>query len=140
MDDAKLIAQYESLEDPDLRAEFLLCHGIHREELAAMRRRAKRARPGSTQETATPSDCAVPRSLRAERRRCRSARRPLTRRRESRNPRTSPVVLGTGRKARPARRTVVTTVTTTTSTSTSTTAALTTTVTHTVTTVTTFGG
>ncbi len=132
MDEYKFITQYDSLEDPDLRAEFLLCHGIHGQELASMRRRlAERAQAGPT-EQAPPSDPSVSRSPRPAPRRCRSIRRPVTRRRDSGSPRATPAT-SYSRKPRATRRTVV--VTTTTTTTITPTAA--TTVTRTVTTVTT---
>ncbi|GBQ03665.1 hypothetical protein SSP531S_51400 [Streptomyces spongiicola] len=131
MDEYKFITQYDSLEDPDLRAEFLLCHDIHDQELASMRRRlAKRAQAGST-EQAPPSGPSASRAPRPARRPCRSIRRPVTRRRDSGSPRTTPAV-SSGRKTRATRRTVVITTTTTTTTVTAVT-----TVTRTVTTVTT---
>ncbi|WOI59360.1 hypothetical protein [Streptomyces fradiae] len=130
MDENRFITQYDNLEDPDQRAEFLLCHGIHGQELASMRRRlAKRAQARPTVQ-APPSGPSASRSPRPARHRCRSIRRPVTRRRDSGSPRATPAV-SSSRKTRAARRTVVITTTTTT------TITAATTVTRTVTTVTT---
>lgn len=69
---AWFIREYDNTEDPDLRAELLMCHGIHPQVLASERRRlARHAQSQPTEQTTTPFVPPVPR-------RSRSTRRPAT--------------------------------------------------------------
>ncbi|WLQ33978.1 hypothetical protein P8A18_11235 [Streptomyces castrisilvae] len=85
----RFIREYDALEDPDLRAELLACHGIHPQVLAAERRRLTRPSTAPTEQVATPSDPAVRRTSRA-------TRRPATPRRAGR-PRSYQVTRSTRR-------------------------------------------
>ncbi|WP_329033215.1 hypothetical protein OIE71_11600 [Streptomyces sp. NBC_01725] len=97
---AWFIKEYDNMEDPDLRAELLMCHGIHPSVLASERRRlARRKKFSPAEQATTPS---VPRTSRA-------TRRPTTPRRSG-GPRTYQVTRT--RRIRKAGRTV-TSVTTT---------------------------
>ncbi|MFD7874521.1 hypothetical protein ACFV5G_10500 [Streptomyces sp. NPDC059766] len=104
---AWFIKRYDALEDPELRAELLMCHGIHPEVLASWRRRLARIDKFTpTEQVTTRSTCSVPWYPRS------------TRRRSTRGPRTYPTAPA-GRRIRCyTGRTVVTTVTTTKSTDT----------------------
>lgn len=78
---AWFIKEYDSLEDPDLRAELLTGHGIHPQVLASERRRlARLTRASHTEQTTTPPVSPAPRTSRATRRPTtpRSAGRPRT--------------------------------------------------------------
>ncbi|MFS0695831.1 hypothetical protein [Streptomyces nitrosporeus] len=104
----RFIRKYDSLEDPELRAEFLACHGIHPQVLAAERRRLARSpRPTTapTEQVATPSDPPVRRVSRA-------TRRPTTPRHAGR-PRTYQVTRSTRRVHTNGRTTTVVTTTVT---------------------------
>ncbi|MFG2592892.1 hypothetical protein [Streptomyces sp. NPDC048438] len=101
------IRKYDGLEDPELRAELLTCHGIHPQVLAAERRRLARLlrTTARTEEVATPSDPSVRRVSRA-------TRRPTTPRRAGR-PRTHQVTRSTRRVYANGRTTTVVTTTVT---------------------------
>ncbi|MCX4772359.1 hypothetical protein OG322_23980 [Streptomyces sp. NBC_01260] len=111
------IRKYDELDDPELQAELLTCHGIHPQVLATERRRLARLShtTARTESVATPSDPPVRRASRV-------TRRPTTPRRAGR-PRTYQVTRST-RRVRTNGRTVtivtttvtVTTVTTVTTT------------------------
>ncbi|MFJ1543567.1 hypothetical protein [Streptomyces sp. NPDC088246] len=112
---ARFIKEYDDMEDPDLRAELLMCHGIHPEVLASERRRiARRKKMSSTEQTTTPS---VPRRLPRARRTSRAIRRPSTPRRAG-SPHAYQVTrtrtIRTTRGTKTVVTTTVTTVTTTT--------------------------
>ncbi|MFC8260626.1 hypothetical protein ACFUNF_24180 [Streptomyces sp. NPDC057291] len=66
---ARFIKEYDNTEDPDLRAELLMCHGIHPDLLASERRRlARRKKMSSTERSTAPSEPRVRRTSRATRR------------------------------------------------------------------------
>ncbi|MEU0116158.1 hypothetical protein ABZ137_21175 [Streptomyces bobili] len=102
---AWFIRKYDDTEDPDLRAELLMCHGIHPQVLASERRRlAHRAQSQPTKQTTTPF------------RTSRATRRPTTPRRAG-SPRTYQVKVTRTQRIRTAKgnatvATVTTTVTT----------------------------
>ncbi|MET7367998.1 hypothetical protein ABZS61_19500 [Streptomyces sp. NPDC005566] len=103
---ARIITEYDNLEDPDLRAELLTCHGILPQVLASERRRlARLTQTSHTEQTPTPPvfSPAPPRTSRA-------TRRPTTPRRAGR-PRTHRQVTRT-RRIRTTGRTVTITTTT----------------------------
>ncbi|MDX3524431.1 hypothetical protein [Streptomyces scabiei] len=104
---AWFIKKYDNTEDPDLRAELLMCHGIHPQVLASERRRlARRAQSQPTEQTTTPFVPPVPR-------RSRATRRPTTPRRAG-SPRTYQIKVTRTKKIRSAKRTAtIVTVTTT---------------------------
>ncbi|MER5468840.1 hypothetical protein [Streptomyces sp. NPDC002685] len=107
---AWFIKEYDKTEDPDLRAELLMCHGIHPQILASERRRlARRAQSQPTeQQTTTPFVPHVPRTFRT-----RATRRPTTPRRVG-GPRTYRIKVTRTKKIHTAKRTAtVVTVTTT---------------------------
>ncbi|MFB7557955.1 hypothetical protein [Streptomyces brevispora] len=99
------IREYDDLDDPELQAELLTCHGIHPQVLAAERRRLARLThtTARTEQVATPSDPPVRRASRA-------TRRPTTPRRAG-HPLTYQVTRST-RRVRTNGRTVTVTVTT----------------------------
>ncbi|MFE9824312.1 hypothetical protein ACFYSH_19615 [Streptomyces sp. NPDC005791] len=69
---ARIIKEYDNTEDPDLRAELLMCHGIHPRALASARQRlARREKTSLTASTPEPR----------VRRMSRATRRPITPRR-----------------------------------------------------------
>ncbi|WP_326697695.1 hypothetical protein OG909_10320 [Streptomyces sp. NBC_01754] len=101
----RFIREYDNLEDPELQAELLTCHGIHPQVLAAERRRLARPSHGTapTEQVVTPSDPPVGRTSRA-------TRRPTTPRRAGR-PRTCQVTRSTRRVHTNGRTTTVVTTT-----------------------------
>ncbi|WP_406513211.1 hypothetical protein OG851_33905 [Streptomyces sp. NBC_00161] len=113
----RFIKEYDSMQDPELRAELLMRHGIHPELLSSWRRRLARNRqtPATTQET-TPSVS----PQRRIRRTSRATRRPTTPRSAAGGSRTYQITLK--RIIRRSRRTTtvvtktVTTITTITTT------------------------
>ncbi|MFC9285190.1 hypothetical protein [Streptomyces sp. NPDC057052] len=104
---AWFIKEYDNTEDPALRAELLMCHGVHPQVLASERRRlARRAQSQPTERTTTPFVRPVPRTSRA-------TRRPTTPRRAD-SPRTYQVKVTRTKRIRTAKGTAtVVTVTTT---------------------------
>ncbi|MEU1028584.1 hypothetical protein ABZ402_07505 [Streptomyces mirabilis] len=106
---AWFIKEYDNMEDPDLRAELLMCHGIHPQTLAWERRRlARRMQSMSAEQTTTPPVSPAPR------RTSRATRRPTTPRRAG-SPRTYQVKVTRRRRIRTSKGTAtVVTVTTTT--------------------------
>ncbi|MFF3122383.1 hypothetical protein ACFVRD_08410 [Streptomyces sp. NPDC057908] len=102
---AWFIKEYDNLEDPELRAELLTCHGIHPQVLASERRRLARLTTSHTEQTTTPPVSPVPHTSRA-------TRRPTTPRRAGR-PRTYQVTRNTRRVHTNGRTTTVVTTTVT---------------------------
>lgn len=102
---AWFIREYDKLEDPDLRAELLMCHDIHPQVLAAERRRlARPTQTSHTEQTTTPPVRSVPRASR-------STRHPSTPRRAGRPPTYQ--VTRTRRIRTAGRRVTITTTTVT---------------------------
>ncbi|MEU6055707.1 hypothetical protein ABZ829_35390 [Streptomyces xanthochromogenes] len=74
---ARFIREYDSTEDPGLRDELLMCHGIHPALLPSWRRRLahNRRTPASTMTQETPPSVSP---VRRTRRVSRATRRPAT--------------------------------------------------------------
>ncbi|MGW4228767.1 hypothetical protein ACWEF9_05670 [Streptomyces sp. NPDC004980] len=78
-DDSHLIAQYDSLEDPEERSDFLEANGLTRTYITGARRRLRAAgrNTAATTPDSQPNEPSPPAPRRGAPRRCRRA--PLTR-------------------------------------------------------------